>query len=71
MHQEKSGYVIVSSHVIWSKQKIILTKTQTTQLLLNLDVMHSTKHDSGTEQEQAIDDSQTLNGHQIKSPFPN
>lgn len=58
MHQEKSGHVIFSYHVIWSKQKIIWTKTQTTHL--NLAVMHLTKHDSGTKREQAIDDSQNI-----------
>lgn len=43
MHQEKSGHVIFSYHVIWSKQKIIWTKTQTTHLLFNLAVMHFNK----------------------------
>lgn len=60
MHREKSVFVIFSYHVIWSKQKIIWTKTQTTHLLFTLAVMHLTKHDSGTKQEQAIDDSQNI-----------
>lgn len=42
MHQEKSGHVI-HSYVIWLKQKIIWTETQTTQLLFILAVMHLNK----------------------------
>lgn len=63
MYQEKSGYVTFSYNVIWSKQKTIWTKTQTTHLLFNLAVMHLTKHTPTPNKSKQLMIPKTLNGH--------